>query len=128
MYEINNIYNADCRIAINNIDDELIDILMTDIPYNISQNKTLDRSRIKNKRINCSNKLNFDFGKWDFFDSNKEYFEFIHEIFSAAFSKLKESASVYIWVPKSEVSFIEYILKDIGYHVRSTLVWCKTDF
>lgn len=49
MYEINNIYNADCRTAINDIDDESIDILMTDIPYNISQNKTLDRS-ISNKK------------------------------------------------------------------------------
>lgn len=127
MYEINNIYNADCRTAINDIDDESIDILMTDIPYNISQNKTLDRSRSNKKSINRSKKLNFDFGKWDFFDSNREYFEFIHEIFSSVYGKLKESASVYIWVPKNEVSFIEYILKDIGYHVRSTLVWCKTN-
>lgn len=131
MYEINNIYNADCRTAINDIADESIDILMTDIPYNISQNKTIDRSRINSKNIKrtsqASKELNFDFGKWDFFGSNKEYFEFIHEIFSAAYSKLKESASVYIWVPKNEVSFIEYILKNIGYHVRSTLVWCKTN-
>lgn len=41
MLEINNIYNIDCRTAINDIDDESVDILMTDIPYNISQNKTI---------------------------------------------------------------------------------------
>lgn len=127
MYELNNIYKADCRTAVNDIDDDSIDILMTDIPYNISQNKTLDRGRSNKKSIKRSKKLNFDFGKWDFFADNKEYFEFLHEIFSAAYGKLKESASVYIWVPKSEVSFIEYILKSIGYHVRSTLVWCKTN-
>ena len=40
---------------------------------------------------------------------------------------MKDSASMYMWLPKSEVSFIEYILKDIGFHVRSTLVWCKTN-
>jgi len=70
MYEINNIYNADCRTAINEIADESIDILMTDIPYNISQNKTIDRSRINSKNIKrtsqASKELNFDFGKWDF--------------------------------------------------------------
>lgn len=40
---------------------------------------------------------------------------------------MKDSASLYMWIPRNEVSFIEYLLKDIGYHVRSTLVWCKTN-
>lgn len=40
---------------------------------------------------------------------------------------MKSSASLYMWCPRSEVSFIEYILKAIGYHTRSTLVWCKTN-
>lgn len=52
MYELNNIYKADCRTAINDIDDASIDILMTDIPYNISQNKTLDRSGSNKKVLN----------------------------------------------------------------------------
>lgn len=130
MYRENEIYNLDCRTAINDIANESIDILMTDIPYNISQNKTIDRSRFDNRKLKRTSKakvLNFDYGKWDFFADQKEYFEFINEIFSAAYPKLKESASLYIWVPKSEVSFIEYILKQIGYHVRTTLVWCKTN-
>ncbi len=128
---LNEIYNLDCRKGLEKIPDEGIDILMTDIPYNISQKKKIDRSRINSRNIKrtsqASRELNFDFGKWDFFADNKEYFEFINDVFSAAYGKLKESASVYIWVPKSEVSFIEYILKNIGYHVRSTLVWCKTN-
>ncbi len=128
---LNEIYNLDCRKGLEKIPDESIDILMTDIPYNISQKKKIDRSRINPRNIKrtsqASRELNFDFGKWDFFADNKEYFEFIDDVFSAAYGKLKESASVYIWVPKSEVSFIEYILKNIGYHVRSTLVWCKTN-
>lgn len=66
MYELNNIYKADCRTAINNIADKSIDILMTDIPYNISQTKKIDRSRINSRNIKrtsqASKELNFDFG------------------------------------------------------------------
>ena len=105
-------------------------LVIADIPYNISQNKKIDRSSIDNRRLRRdkeSKELNFNFGSWDFFADNKEYFEFINHVFTLAYSKLKESGSMYMWCPKSEVSFIEYILKDIGYHVRSTLVWCKTN-
>ena len=71
--------------------------------------------------------LNFNFGKWDFFTDNKEFFEFINDIFTEIYRVMNESASMYVWIPKNEVSFIEYIFKDIGFHVRTTLVWCKTN-
>lgn len=41
----------DCRDGLKLIDDEMIDIVMTDIPYNISQNKSIDRSTIDNKKL-----------------------------------------------------------------------------
>lgn len=124
------IYNMDCRHGLKLIDDNTIDIVMTDIPYNISQRKTIDRTGIDNKKIHRESKkktLNFNFGEWDFFSGNKEYFEFIQEVFQEVYRVMKDTASMYMWVPKGEVSFIEYILKDIGFHVRSTLVWCKTN-
>lgn len=124
------IYNMDCRYGLKLIDDNTIDIVMTDIPYNISQQKTIDRTLIDNKKIHREGKkktLNFNFGEWDFFSDNKEFFVFIQEVFQEVYRTMKDTASMYMWVPKSEVSFIEYILKDIGFHVRSTLVWCKTN-
>lgn len=44
-------YNLDCRDGLKLIDDETVNIVMTDIPYNISQRKTIDRTSIENKRI-----------------------------------------------------------------------------
>ena len=123
-------YNMDCREGLKHIDDSSIDIVMTDIPYNISQKKAIDRTRIDNRKLHRDGKkkvLNFNYGDWDFFDSNAAFFEFIKEVFVEVYRTMKDSASMYMWVPKSEVSFIEYILKDIGFHVRSTLVWCKTN-
>lgn len=115
----------DCRDGLKLIDDGMIDIVMTDIPYNISQKKSIDRSAIDSKALkrNGSKKeLNFNYGKWDFFADNEAYFSFIQSVFVEVYRVMKDSASLYMWVPKSEVSFIEYILKDIGFHVRSTLV------
>ncbi len=121
-------YNMDCRKGLKLIEDSSIDIVMTDIPYNISQKKAIDRTRIDNRKLHRDGKkkvLNFDYGDWDFFDSNAAFFEFINEVFVEVYRTMKDSASMYMWVPRDEVSFIEYILKDIGFHVRSTLVWCK---
>lgn len=126
----NGLYKMDCRDGLKLIDDEMIDIVMTDIPYNISQNKSIDRSTIDNKKLKRNGnkkELNFNYGKWDFFADNKAYFSFIQNVFIEVYRVMKDSASLYMWVPKSEVSFIEYILKDIGFHIRSTLVWCKTN-
>lgn len=123
-------YNMDCRKGLKLIEDSSIDIVMTDIPYNISQKKTIDRTRIDNRTLHRNGKkkvLNFDYGDWDFFDSNTAFFEFIKEVFVEVYRTMKDSASMYMWVPRDEVSFIEYILKDIGFYVRSTLVWCKTN-
>lgn len=124
------LYNMDCQEGLKLVDDETVDIVMTDIPYNISQKKIIDRTKIDNRKLHREGKkkeLNFDFGQWDFFADNKEFFEFIRGVFAEVYRTMKDTASMYMWVPKSEVSFIEYILKDIGYHVRSTLVWCKTN-
>lgn len=33
------LYNMDCQEGLRLIDDETVDIVMTDIPYNISQKK-----------------------------------------------------------------------------------------
>jgi DNA modification methylase len=103
---------------------------MTDIPYNISKRKKIDRTAIDNRALHRNGKkkeLNFNFGEWDFFSSKTEFFDFINEVFTEVYRVMKDSASFYMWAPKNEISFIEYILKDIGYHVRSTLVWCKTN-
>lgn len=124
------IYNMDCREGLKLIDDNSIDIVMTDIPYNISQRKTIDRTLINNKNYidkARQKKINLNFGEWDFFADNKAFFGFIQEVFTEVYRTMKDTASMYMWVPKNEVSFIEYILKYIGYHVRSTLVWCKTN-
>ena len=59
----------DCRDGLKLIDDGMIDIVMTDIPYNISQKKSIDRSAIDSKALKSSGKkkeLNFNYGKWDF--------------------------------------------------------------
>jgi len=55
----------DCRDGLKLIDDGMIDIVMTDIPYNISQKKSIDRSAIDSKALKRSgNKKRTQFQLW----------------------------------------------------------------
>ncbi len=92
-------YNMDCREGLKHIDNSSIDIVMTDIPYNISQKKVIDRTRIDNRKLHRDGKkkvLNFNYGDWDFFDSNAAFFEFISEVFVEVYRTMKDSASMYM--------------------------------
>jgi len=115
---------GDCLEVMKLLPDESIDLVLTDPPYNISQNKKIDRTRINSRSLKRTGKvkeLNLNFGKWDFFESNREYFEFIYKVCNEFTPKTKESCSLYMWAPRSEISFIEYILVEVGWHVRSTV-------
>lgn len=66
MIELNKIYNIDCQDGLKQIEDSSIDIVMTDIPYNISQRREIDRSRIDSRHLNRNGKrkvLDFNFGE-----------------------------------------------------------------
>lgn len=104
----------DCRDGLKLIDDGMIDIVMTDIPYNISQKKSIDRSAIDSKALKRSGnkkELNFNYGKWDFFADNEAYFSFIQSVFVEVYRVMKDSASLYMWVPKMRYLLLNIYLK-----------------
>ena len=56
------LYNGDFLNEINKIEDESVDLILTDIPYNISQKNNLGGFDKKNNR----NRVGLDFGEWDY--------------------------------------------------------------
>jgi DNA modification methylase len=113
---------------VKQLDDNSVDMIVTDPPYNISQKKKIDRTHINNRALHREGKkskvLDFDFGAWDFFETS-DYLKWMEVQFVEWYRVAKDNCSVYMWCPKSEVSFLEYLLKKVGFRVRSTLVWCK---
>jgi DNA modification methylase len=55
------LYNDDYLNVIKNIEDASVDLILTDIPYNISRDSGLGGYDKKNNR----NRTGLDFGEWD---------------------------------------------------------------
>lgn len=118
MLEINKTHNMDALEGLKQLPDNCIDLVITDPPYNISQRKTIDRTKINcrsiKRRGSRSKELNFNFGEWDFFESREKYLDFIKQIGKELFRVAKDNCSLFMWCPKSEVSFIEQNLQGGG--------------
>lgn len=129
--KVNHIYQGDCIEIMREFDDKSIDFVFCDPPYNISQNKVIDRSHIQNRVLRCSGRkakaLNYNFGKWDKFESKDEFLEWTEQWLKECYRILGENGQIISFFPKSEISFLEAIMVGIGFHIRQELVWHKTN-
>ena len=127
---------GDCLEKMKEIPDKSIDLILTDPPYNISQKAVrIDRTKIQNRKVrrlfskrrNKISELSYDFGKWDNYSSIDEQLDFAENWLKECYRILKDNGSLFIFYSKTEISFLECIMTGIGYHVRQTLVWHKTN-
>ena len=107
------LYNGDFISKLDNVENESIDLILTDIPYNISKKNGLGGFDKKNNR----NRVGIDFGDWDYgFDvSNLRFLQ----------KKLKKTGSIVIFSAFEQLheisnAFDECILKD-------KLIWEKSN-
>ncbi|MEK9207890.1 MAG: DNA methyltransferase, partial [Patescibacteria group bacterium] len=130
------ILHGDCLELMKQIPDGSIDLILTDPPYNISQNdKKIERDNIQNRKIrrlvsrraNKNTALSYDFGKWDRYDSVDAQLEFAEKWLKESYRILKDNGQIITFYSKSEISFLEAIMQGIGFIVRQTLVWHKTN-
>ena len=60
MLELNKIYQGDCLELMKEIPDKSIDLVLTDPPYNISNNFYLDRSKMRSPIMRRDKPINYD--------------------------------------------------------------------
>lgn len=90
----------------------LIDMLMTDPPYNVSyEGKTEDALTIDNDSM-----------------SDDSFVEFLTSAFDAADSVMKDGAPFYIWHASSTNIQFEKACENVKWPVRQTLIWSKNTF
>jgi site-specific DNA-methyltransferase (adenine-specific) len=128
---INKIIYGDCLEIMPYIPDNSIDLVLTDPPYMISQKGLrIDRTKIENRSLRRKGKkskeLNYDFGKWDYFESREEFLLWTEKWVKECFRVLKDTGNFVSFFSKSEISHFEDILNKYG-HVRQTIVWHKTN-
>lgn len=116
------LYNEDCLKVIQKLEDNSIDLLITDPPYNLGEFIQKRNYNIKNMREN--NLLNAK--DWDSL-SKEEYLVNMDKFFQEVSSKLKVGANVIIFLSSLRIESIVEIAERYNFYYKTTGVWHKTN-
>jgi site-specific DNA-methyltransferase (adenine-specific) len=95
--------------AVEKLTDGLVDILVTDPPYNVNyEGATKDKLKIMNDSMD-----------------DEQFRQFLRDAFVAADAVMKQGAVFYIWHADSEGYNFRGACRDAGWKVRQTLIWAK---
>jgi DNA modification methylase len=95
--------------AVEKLTDGLVDILVTDPPYNVNyEGATKDKLKIMNDSMD-----------------DEQFRQFLRDAFVAADAVMKQGAVYYIWHADSEGYNFRGACRDAGWKVRQTLIWAK---
>jgi len=129
MLKINKIHEGDCLELLKKIPDNSIDCVITDPPYMISQKgKSIGRKSLSNKSWKRNMDIKLDFGKWDNFDSEKEFFNFTEKWFKECARVLKPKSWIYIFFDKQKTGYFDLFLsRKYGIKGRTIFAWLKSN-
>jgi len=92
------------------MDDGKADLLLTDPPYNVAyEGGTAEKMTILNDDM-----------------SDKDFRQFLRDVYSAADAVMKPGAVFYIWHADSEGYNFRGAARDVGWQVRQCLIWKKS--
>lgn len=134
---INTITQDDCRNVFPELEDDSIDLLLSDIPYGIG----LDDWDVLHNNTNSAflgsspaqqgktgfNKRRKPINGWSNADRNigKEYQQWCEEWASTAYKKLKPGASVFLFGARRTVHRVINALEDSGFLLKDVVAWKK---
>lgn len=101
---MNKILCGDCRQLLHDISDNSIDLVLTDVPYNIGKS--------------CD--------KWDDVLDDEKYWCFIGEVLRQLLRVLKEKAHLTFTCAQKQIWHFKPLLEDIGYTFRHLAIWHTT--
>lgn len=102
------------------MDGQKADLLLTDPPYNVeivggSHGESIE-SRLKKGALTIQNDKM----------SDGDFSDFLHKVFAAANTGMKEGACFYVWYASREVINFQSSLNDSGLEVKQELIWNKS--
>jgi DNA modification methylase len=127
MLEIDNIYQGDSLQVMKELPDNSIDLVLTDPPYNISQDgKSIKRSALRNTRYRKGSDIKLDFGEWDKL-TDEDYEKLIYGLIAELKRVMKDGSWAYIFFDKRKLGLLEKLYKELDLKYRNILVWCKSN-
>lgn len=127
MIELNKIYNEDCIEGMKKLEDNSVDCIITDPPYNISKlNDNRDRSKLNSPIMRRKSPLKYDFGDWDN-KTREEFLEFTQSWLSECCRVLKDGGTIISFFNKEDISFLGWTAREFGIRTRTIFSWHKTN-
>jgi len=112
---INKVICGDCLEIMRSLDNESIDLVFTDPPYNVSRKNKIYREYRSGKRKDIS----FDFGEWDYDFQIEPFLQESKRV-------LKNNGSVIVWTSEKLFGkYYEWFEKNM--YPKQLLVWVKTN-
>jgi len=102
-----------------------VDLIITDPPQNLSHERKIDRTKIEKRSLKRPSILSYDFGDWDKFESDEEFLNFTWSWVRECFRILKPNGSFYCFFPRQYISFLDLMVRKLGFKPRSVIVWHK---
>ena len=120
---------GDALRVLKTLPSESIDLVLTDPPYAISQKgKKIDRKSLSSKSWKRDKDIKLDFGEWDNFDNEDEFFRFTEIWFKECVRVLKPKSWIYIFFDKQKIGYFDLILaKKYKITSRTVFTWLKSN-
>lgn len=115
--ERNTIALGDCLEEIRKIPSESVDLVLTDPPYNIARKRVLTRKGAKD--------VSFDFGEWDYFDTEEAYVAWAKEWIAECYRVLKRDGHLFIWQDK--LLPLRKVIEENDFELRNAVIWMKSN-
>lgn len=121
---INQVICGDCREVMKEWPDECIDMVLTDPPWMISSEVVIHRS-MNPIKYRAKKSIVLDFGKWDWFESEEEYWKFTRSWLLEATRVLKTKGHMIVFFDLNKVTPLVEYAKSLGLIARQHLYWLK---
>nr|BDI55073.1 MAG: DNA methyltransferase [uncultured archaeon] len=114
---INKIIFGDCLDILPEVPNNCFDLIIIDLPYNISQKRVFTRKECKD--------LSLNFGDWDFF-SDDQFIAFLFSLLENCNRLLKDSGTLYIFIPDKYLSYARFYCEEkLNMFYKTTIVRYK---
>ncbi|MDR1694322.1 MAG: site-specific DNA-methyltransferase [Lactobacillaceae bacterium] len=116
---LNTIINEDCIKTMSQIEDNSVDLIFADPPYNLQLGDELIRPD--------NTKVNGVFEEWDSFESLQAYDKYTREWMSEARRILKDDGAIWVIGSYHNIFRVGYILQDLGFWILNDIIWNKVN-
>lgn len=113
--------NTDALSYLFGLENESVDLLLTDPPYAISRGTGFSSGEAKGKDTDRF-RVSYEFGDWDKVDLN--YFK---EVFSMVYKKLRKGGTCIVFYDLWKIQELKELLEGCGFKMFRFLEWIKTN-